>query len=292
VTDAPANPILILSRDIKVSHTIFAMPFALLATFVAADGFCGWTAMGLILICMVAARTFAMLCNRYVDRTIDARNPRTAGRALASGSVSTRAALTALVISGLGLVAAAAGFWIWGGNAWPLTLSPLVLLWVGAYGYFKRFTALCHFFLGSALAISPLAAAIAIDPSSLNHPTLWWLSGFVLLWVGGFDIIYAMQDLEVDRSEGLHSIPAKLGKSGALNIAKSAHLLALMCLVMCRHSNDHFTDLFGITVAVVAVVLVIEHWAASKDRFSMAFFTFNGLISLMLGTAGIVDILR
>ena len=289
--EAEANPILAMGRDIKLSHTVFALPFALLATFMAAGGWCGWEAMGLILLCMVTARTFAMLANRYLDRAIDANNPRTATRALPSGRVTAAQVRWALAASAALFVLSAAGFWWALDNPWPLAASPLVLIWIGAYGYFKRFTALCHFFLGTALALSPLAAALAIDPDSLRSTSFWWLAAFVGLWVGGFDIIYALQDLEVDRAEGLHSIPAKLGKTRSLLVAKAAHLLAVAALVLCRLSFPLFSDLFGVAVVAVAATLAAEHMAASRGRFSMAFFTFNGLISLGLGGVGIADIL-
>ncbi len=290
--DSPLQRLIWIGRDIKLSHSVFALPFAVLAAFHAApEGIPSWQPLTLIVICMVFARTFAMLANRYVDRTIDAGNPRTAGRALPSGKLQPSDVRLAMGISGLGLVAGAAGFGILDQNWWPLILSPVVLLWLGTYGLIKRFSALCHFYLGGALAISPLAAAIAIRPESLSEPGLWYLSAFVLLWVGGFDIIYALQDLDVDRQTGLHSVPAKLGSSGALLAAKGAHLLALGALVMYRHSDARYGLMMGLSVLGVAILLVVEHMAAARGRFSMAFFTLNGVISLGLGAVGITDLL-
>lgn len=291
--DAAAAPsrLILIARDIKLSHSIFAMPFALLATFLAARGWPGWGKLALIVVCMIFARTFAMLANRYLDRHIDARNPRTAGRALPAGRLRGADVMAGLIVTAVGLVLGAAGFGILYGNWWPVTFSPLVLIWLGAYGLMKRWTLLCHFFLGAALAISPLAAALAIEPSYLQFGTLWWLAGFVLAWVGGFDVIYAMQDIEHDRRDGLHSIPARLGPNGALITAKLAHLLGLMALMMAYRSSPRLDDLFFIGIVIVAVLLIIEHRAATAGRFNMAFFTLNGVISCLLGGLGIADVM-
>ena len=283
--------LILIARDIKLSHSIFAMPFALLATFLAARGFPGWGKLGLIIVCMFFARTFAMLANRYLDRELDARNPRTSGRALPSGGLRSRDVVLGLVATALGLLLGAASFGWFYANWWPLIFAPLVLAWLGAYGLMKRWTLLCHFFLGAALAISPLAAALAINPAYLQEPTLWWLAVFVLAWVGGFDVIYAMQDIEHDRRDGLHSVPAKLGPAGALIVAKLAHLLALAALMMTERATPQLDQLFFIGIAIVAVLLIIEHRAATAGRFSMAFFTLNGVISCVLGGLGIADVL-
>lgn len=281
----------LIASDIKLTHSVFALPFALLATFLAAGGFPGWVKLGLIVLCMVFARTFAMLANRYVDREIDARNPRTAGRALPSGRLRTGEALAAMALCAAGLIGGAAMFGVVYGNWWPVIFSPLVLIWLGAYGLMKRWTLLCHFFLGAALAISPLAAGLAINPDFLREPTLWFLAAFVMLWVGGFDVIYALQDMEVDRRDGLHSIPATLGRTGALLTAKVIHLAAFAMLILTDRSSEALADLFRIGVFIVAGLLVVEHLAASRGRFSMAFFTLNGVISLLLGALGIADVL-
>jgi len=280
-----------ISRDIKLSHTVFAMPFALLAACMAAGGWPAWSQMALIVLCMVFARTFAMLANRYLDRKIDADNPRTAGRALPAGRLSAADARRAMGGSAAAFIAATAGFGVWHENWWPLMLSPAVLLWIGAYGYLKRFTAFCHLYLGTALAISPVAAALAISPPSLAGPGLWWLSGFVLLWVTGFDVIYALQDQAFDQQAGLHSIPARWGRTGALWFSRLIHALALTCLAMAAHASPALQTSFAAATAAVGLLLVVEHVAAARGRFSMAFFTFNGLISLVLGAVGIVEIL-
>jgi 4-hydroxybenzoate polyprenyltransferase len=246
-----------------------------------------------------------MLANRYVDRRIDAANPRTAGRALPAGRLSPRFVAGAIAACGLAFIAGAAGFWVAYENPWPLALSPVVLAWLFGYALTKRFTWLCHFILGAALAISPLAAGLAIEPQSLGRPTLWLLAAFVLLWVGGFDIIYAIADIDIDRRQGLHSIPAKFGRRRALLVAKAAHLLALLALVIIyrvepllhnyallpRRADQNPIGPFVIATLIVALLLIAEHRAASRGRFSMAFFTLNGVIALALGAAGIAEIL-
>lgn len=288
---AAAHHAVHIARDIKLSHTVFALPFALLATFAAARGVPGWGLLGLIVVCMVFARTFAMLANRYLDREIDRDNPRTAGRALPSGRLRPGQVLSVMGLCAAGLIAGAAGFGLLEGNWWPLIFSPVVLAWLATYGLMKRFTLLCHFFLGAALAMSPLAAALAINPAYLSTPPAWYLAGFVALWVGGFDVIYAMQDIEHDQRDGLHSIPARLGPTAALGIAKLVHLLALGMLVMVYRTEPLLGHIFFAGIIVVGLTLIVEHMAAARGKFSTAFFTLNGLISLVLGTLGIADIL-
>ncbi|MBI1368960.1 MAG: 4-hydroxybenzoate octaprenyltransferase [Planctomycetes bacterium] len=286
----PVYAVLALARDIKVSHSVFALPFALLATFLAAGGMPGGTDLALIVVCMFFARTFAMLANRYLDRAIDRHNPRTAGRALPAGRLRPAQVMAAMAFCAIALIAAAAMFGVIDQNWWPLIFAPLVLAWLGAYGLMKRYTLLCHFFLGAALALSPLAAALAIRPAYLTEPTLWYLAGFVLLWVGGFDIIYAMQDIDHDTRDGLHSIPAKLGPTAALALAKLAHLLAVVLLILMQRSSLPLGRLFFIGIVIVALALIFEHLAASRGRFTMAFFTLNGFISLTLGALGVIDV--
>ena len=166
-----------------------------------------WSRFGgqlvLVVLAMVAARTFAMLANRLLDREIDGRNPRTAGRAIPSGRLTIRATAGALATCLVVFVGVCVGFGVLYGNWWPAALALPVLAWIGVYPLFKRFTALCHVYLGSSLALSPLAAALAVEPSALaTQPALWLLSVMVLGWVAGFDIIYALQDVEVDRGGG------------------------------------------------------------------------------------------
>lgn len=299
------HKVLIIGRDIKLAHSIFALPFALLGGFLAAR-YMGLrytpTHIILIVLCMIFARTFAMLANRYFDRQIDAANPRTAGRALPSGRIQPRDVRYAMALNLLALEVCAAGFGFAFDNWFPLIASPLVVIWLGAYPLFKRFTLGAHFSLGLALALSPLAAALAVAPVYLAHsPVAWLLAGFVLLWVAGFDIIYALQDIDVDRRDKLHSVPAKLGPTGALITAKAIHLVGLGLLVVMQRLQPAFREnqiipamqmsFFSLGLILVAILLIIEHQAASRGRFTMAFFVANGLISIALCALAAADLL-
>jgi len=293
-----APRLLLLARDIKLSHSVFALPFALLAAFLASHesgaGLPSPALVGLIVLCMVLARTVAMTVNRLVDARFDAGNPRTAGRAIPSGRLSPRYVLLVTLVCAAAFIAAAAGFWIMRGNLWPLLLSPLVLAWVCVYSLTKRFTWLCHIVLGSALAISPLAAAIAVEPTYLRQPQAWLLAGMVLFWVAGFDVIYALQDVEVDRSDGLYSLPSRLGVSRALWISRALHALSFVMLATLARRSPSLHIAFACGVAAVAVLLVVEHVVVARGpeqrRIHMAFFTVNGIISLLLGVLGVLDI--
>ena len=235
-TSAQAAPsrLTLAARDIKLAHSVFALPFAILGAALAAD-FSASPAhltlqLVLIVLCMVAARTWAMLVNRLADARIDAKNPRTTRRAMASGDLSTRDGRTIALASAFLFCAFAFLFWPLTGNPWPAILCVPVLGFIALYSYTKRFTALCHAFLGAALALSPVAAVIAIEPTYLAGPTIWLIAGFVLLWVAGFDIIYALQDLDFDRAEGLHSVPAALGWKRAIWVSRLCHLAAFTSL--------------------------------------------------------------
>ncbi len=285
--------------DIKLAHSVFAMPFAVLAGAMAVDPAAkpGRVTLQLLLVvlCMVLARTWAMLFNRIVDRRFDAKNPRTARRVLASGRLSPgRAWVIALGSAALFWLAAGA-FWILFHNPWPALLAPLVLLWIAFYSLTKRFTWLCHLFLGGALAASPLAAAVAIDPSAIvRTPAIAWLSAMVLCWVAGFDVIYALQDLDFDRATGLHSIPARLGRRKAVWASRVLHALAFVCLVLTWRSDPRLGVLFAVAVAVVALLLVAEHVILARRGdagLDLAFFTLNGIVSVVLGLLGLADLI-
>jgi 4-hydroxybenzoate polyprenyltransferase len=291
--------LVLLARDIKLSHSVFALPFALLATYLA-GAHRGrlptiWE-LGLIVLCMVLARTVAMAINRWADASLDAANPRTAGRAIPSGRVTASFVLgTAAVCSGL-FIAAAAGFWVVAANPWPVIASPLVLGWLVGYSFTKRCTWLCHLILGSALALSPLAAALAIDPTYLASVQPYLLAAAVLCWVAGFDVIYALQDIDSDRQTGIFSMPANLGPAPALWISRALHLLALaMLIALAAYGRPVLADAFAVGVAIVALLLAIEHalvWGSKTHRIHIAFLTVNGLISLLLGGLGIADAVR
>lgn len=294
-------------RDIKLAHSVFALPFAVLGAFLAAprhDKF-GHILLGrfagmlaLVVACMFFARTWAMLVNRVADARIDAANPRTARRAFAAGALTRRDGAMLLAASACGFLLCCAGFGLAFGNWWPLTLGVPVLAWVGFYSFTKRFTFLCHVFLGGALAASPLAAAIAVGGVEAlgpgTGPALWWLAGMVLLWVAGFDVIYALQDLDYDRSVGLNSVPARFGWRGAAWISRTMHAAAFACLVGAWRAGDALGPVFGGAVVLVGCVLAFEHVVLARRGHAgipMAFFTLNGVVSVALGLAGVADVL-
>lgn len=288
-----------LARDIKLSHSVFALPFALLGAVMAQDPTAGWARwwikLGLIIVCMVTARTAAMLSNRILDRRFDAANPRTARRALVSGRVAVRDALTAMLSSGALFIACTAAFGFAFDNWWPLLLAVPVLTWICAYPLLKRFTWLCHLYLGASLAISPVAAAIAIRPNAVtDQVSIWLLASFVLGWVAGFDIIYALQDTESDRSQDLYSIPSRLGTRTAVWISRMLHAASAVVLAICAVIDSRFGFAFSSTAGLVAVVLFIEHCVIRVDRtegrIQLAFFTLNGIISCLVGSVGIIDV--
>lgn len=286
------------ARDIKISHSIFALPFALLATFLAAGSQQRWPSVvtvTLIVVCMVLARTVAMAVNRWADAKIDAGNPRTAGRAIPSGAVSSSFMLGMAVGCSLAFVIATAGFWLFNGNVWPLVLSPAVLAYLALYSYCKRFTWTCHLVLGGALALSPLAAVIAVEPGYLASAVPWLLAAMVLCWVAGFDVIYALQDVGFDREVGLFSMPASLGVEPALWVSRLLHVGAVAAIVMAGQLSAQLGLLFSLAVGGTVGLLLLEHalvWRSKTHHIHMAFFTLNGIISVLLGIAGIVDVLR
>lgn len=300
--------LLIAAGDIKLSHSVFAMPFALLGAFLAASPSqaalsagvrIDWSRfggqLGLVVVCMVLARTWAMLINRLADRGFDAQNPRTKGRAVASGRLGVGAAW-GMAIGCAGLFIVAAGmFWLLYANAWPLVLALPVLGWLALYSYAKRFTALCHVLLGTALAISPIAAAIAVDPGALTRVwTLYLIALMVTCWVAGFDVIYALQDEGFDRGAGLFSIPAKLGKQGAVWVSRGLHVCAAGALAGAWLVDARFGAIFLGAVILACACLIMEHVVLVRRGLAglpMAFFTLNGVLSCVVGGLGIADLL-
>ena len=261
---------------IKWEHSIFALPFALTGAVLAAGGWPELRVMGWIVLCMVAARTTAMAFNRLVDARLDAANPRTAMRAIPAG------ALTPAFVAGFTVVAAAV--FLLGAamlNRLTLELAPVALAIVLAYSYMKRLTRWSHLVLGLALGIAPSAAWIAVR-GSLDWRIIV-LTGAVLLWVGGFDILYACQDFEHDRVVGLNSVPQAFGVTGAFWIARVMHVAMIVMLLW-------LVVLFGlgkvaiVGVGVVAVLLLYEHTIISPTdmrKMNAAFFTLNGIISVL-----------
>jgi 4-hydroxybenzoate polyprenyltransferase len=274
---------------IKVSHSVFALPFALASAALAmrAEGGWSWRAAGWIVACAVAARTAAMAQNRLVDASLDARNPRTAGRALPRGRV-TRGFVA-------GLVALASAAFVFGAsrlNALCLALSPVVLAVVLLYPLAKRFTVLCHVWLGLALGLAPVGAWLAVRGAWVDLTTPLLLGGAVTLWTAGFDLIYACQDAEHDRAAGLFSVPARLGVAATLRLSAALHVLCVGLLAAVFAANAHVGWLYGAGLAAAAALLVYEHRIVRPDdlsRVDLAFFTLNGLVSLVLGAGTVAD---
>lgn len=287
----------IAAGDIKLSHSVFALPFAVLGAVLARRAGSAWSEfagqLALVVLCMIFARTWAMLINRLADARFDAANPRTARRAVASGRLRRVDALVIALGCAAGFCGAAGLFTVFFGNPWPPLLAVPVLGWLALYSFAKRFTALCHLLLGTALAISPLAAALAVRPAALTDtPALWWLSGMVTLWVAGFDIIYALQDTEFDRATGLRSVPAGLGPRGAVWISRLLHAGAAGCLAGASLADARFGVIFGAAVVLAASLLVVEHAVLSRRGMAglpMAFFTLNGVVSCVVGGLGVLD---
>lgn len=282
----------IILEMIKFSHSVFALPFALFAAFLAADGLPHWGQILLIVWCMVAARSVAMTFNRVADAAIDARNPRTAGRAIPAGEIGAGAAWLFLAACAVAFFLGAAGFWILDENPWPLYLSVPVLAFLCGYSLTKRFTHLSHFWLGAALGLSPVAAWVAISPETIGWATAA-LAFAVLFWVGGFDLIYACQDIEVDRRERLFSLPAWLGPAAALWIARICHAVAVILLASLA-SLTGLGRIYLAGVGLAAGLLIVEHALVRPNdlsRINVAFLTVNGCVSLALAAAGIADIL-
>jgi len=284
-------------RLIKFSHTIFAMPFAMIGVVLgfyhlkmeAANvyidtGFYLYTLV-LVVLCMVFARSAAMAFNRYLDRHYDAKNPRTAIREIPSGIISANSALWFTIISSLLFVATT-----WLINTLCFFLSPIALLVVLGYSYTKRFTILCHFVLGLGLSLAPIGAYLAVTGSFHWLPILF--SCMVFCWVSGFDIIYALQDAGFDRSEGLYSIPASLGGEKALLVSRMLHATVALLLVL-----TYFVGNMGVwyIVAMVffAAMLVLQQRLVKPNDLSkvnLAFFTTNGIASLVFAVLVIIDL--
>ncbi len=281
---------------IKFGHSIFALPFAIIGAFLAGRelpaGVPGWGQFALLILCMVAARSVAMTFNRIVDADVDARNPRTRNRPIPAGRIGTRQAWVFFVLCAGGFALGCAGFGVFYGNYWPVILALPGLAYLCGYSYCKFFTRWSHFYLGSAIALSPAAAWLAIDPASIGWEAVL-LVGAVTMWIAGFDIIYACQDLDFDRQEGLHSLPAKLGPAAALWIARGAHLLAVVLLAAVG-VQAQLGWLYWIGVGVVAVLLAAENAIVHPHDFSrvnLAFFTVNGVVSVVMGIVAVTDIL-
>jgi len=262
---------------IKWEHSIFALPFALIGAVLAADGWPRLRVLGWIVLCMVTARSAAMAFNRLVDAKFDAQNPRTAGRALPAGQLSNKFVLAFVIVASVAFLLCAAML-----NPLTAELSPAALSIVLVYSFMKRVTRWSHLVLGLALGISPAAAWIAVRGSI--EPRVLLLTAIVMLWVGGFDVLYACQDIEHDRSAGLFSVPAAFGLLRAFQIARVMHIgMVVLLFVMLRVFGLGRIALAGIVV--VTLLLLYEHSIVSpRDlrRMNAAFFTLNGVISVLL----------
>jgi 4-hydroxybenzoate polyprenyltransferase len=288
---------------IKFSHTIFAMPFALIGFFIGIMEYSsiipGWHTriftplfdwqflflkLILVVLCMILARSAAMAFNRYLDRTFDAKNPRTAIREIPSGIISANSALSFTIISSFLFIITT--YFI---NTICFFLSPVALLVVLGYSYTKRFTPLCHLILGLGLSLAPIGAYLAVTAHFSLLPILFSLS--VIFWVSGFDIIYALQDEEFDRSQKLYSIPAWLGKAKALKVSELLHLLSAGCIIAAALFGN-FGWLYWIGVIIFCGMLIYQHSIIKPNdlkKVNLAFMTANGIASVVFACFVIAD---
>ena len=276
--------IVLLARMVKIEHSIFALPFAYLGMLWAAGGWPGWRVFIALTVAMVAVRSFAMAANRLADLPIDAKNPRTLTRPLVTGEIGVAETRVFIAASAAIFVAAC-----WFLNPLCLALSPAALVWSGLYSFTKRFSALCHFFLGSVLGLAPLAGWLAVSPAVEMTPVLLALG--VTFWVGGFDILYACQDVEFDRSEGLHSLPAMLGVGPALAVSTFSHVVTSLFFLLAGWASGAGLVYLAFCLAV-AVILLLEHRLISEhdmSRVNLAFFTLNGFVAVFLFAGAVLD---
>jgi 4-hydroxybenzoate polyprenyltransferase len=283
----PLAKLRLVLDNIKFQHTIFALPFCLMAFAYAAYPGPGLDDLILVILAMVFARTAAMSYNRYVDADVDAANPRTKGRPVPSGRLS-RGAVLAWTIGSAALFVVVAGLI----NLWALALSPVALAIVLGYSHSKRFTSLSHLWLGAALGVAPIGGWIAADQLPWS-PVPWLISAAVVLWVAGFDIIYATQDEDFDRRWGLHSLVTRLGLRGALVASKVLHSLAVACLVILGLVADRLGPVYLMGAGIAAACLLYEqHLVRAEDlsQVNVAFFTMNGIVGIVLCAATIADI--
>ncbi|HJV20222.1 MAG TPA: UbiA-like polyprenyltransferase [Sediminibacterium sp.] len=288
---------------VKFSHTIFAMPFAMIGFFiavphaptanmdVAAQTMSALTEpvllrkFLLVLVCMVTARNAAMGFNRYLDRHFDAKNPRTAIREIPAGILSAESALLFVILNCVAFIVAT--FFI---NRICFFLSPVALLVILFYSFTKRFTPLCHMVLGLGLSLAPIGAYLAVTGVFAWLPILF--SFAVIFWVSGFDIIYALQDVEFDQSQQLYSIPTAFGKAGALRISEILHLLSSLCVIAAGLIGG-FHWIYWIGVLVFTGMLIYQHLLVKPNdlsRVNLAFMTANGIASVVFGVIVITSV--
>jgi len=259
---------------VKIEHTLFALPFAYLGAFIAQRGWFGLKLFVLIALAFTGMRTVAMTLNRIIDREIDALNPRTANRHLPSGRMSLKEAYAILLIALI--VYEVSAYFI---NETAFKLSPIPVIVAYIYPYLKRFTCLCHYVLGLNLALAPLGGWVAVTNSVFFDKTILLLSLAVIFWVAGFDIIYALQDLEFDRKYGLHSIGAHFGKEFALKISALNHAIFFVLVFL---SATMWNKIAVVGVVVIGLMLIYEHLAVRRGDIETAFFKVNAVISSVL----------
>ena len=273
---------------IKFSHTIFAMPFAFIGFFLATKSYeFERITLLYVVLCMVFARSAAMAFNRYIDRDIDSTNPRTAEiREIPNGSIKANSALIFVIINSLLFIAIT--YFI---NSLCFALSPIALITILGYSYTKRFTALCHLVLGLGLSLAPIGAYLAVSGEFNIIPLLFSVA--ILFWVSGFDIIYSLQDEEFDKAQELHSIPVLIGKKNALILSTLLHFLTFSALNIAG-SFGEFGLYYWIGFWIFSALLVYQHTLVKHNDLSkvnLAFFTTNGIASIIFGTFVITDIL-
>ena len=276
---------------VKISHTVFALPFALLGFFLAVQqsGVLPWNKLLLVILCMIFARTAAMAFNRYADRKLDAKNPRTEGRELPTGDLKASSVMAFVIFNSLAFIVTA--YFI---NSLCFYLSPVALLVVLGYSYTKRFTILSHFVLGLGLALAPVGAYLAVTGAFDWLPLLY--GTIVFFWVSGFDIIYALQDEHVDQELSLRSIPARFGGSNALIISNSVHMicgvLTLLSAWLLGEIYDSVFWIHWIGASVFILLLLYQHRLVKPNDLSkvnLAFFTLNGYASIIFCSLVIFD---
>jgi 4-hydroxybenzoate polyprenyltransferase len=282
-TFAGASRWITYANFVKLPHTVFALPFALVGVVLASyDTAVRWTDVVWVVVAFTGARFAAMGFNRIADREIDARNPRTRMREIPAGVLGVKEAIASVVIASALFIVAA-----WRLNPLCAMQSPLALGWVFFYSYTKRFTRWSHLVLGFGLSIAPVGGFLAVT-GAWSHP--WWmliaLSLAVTTWTGGFDVLYALQDVEFDRTSRLHSLPAAIGERRAVNIARALHCISVLSLAMvgaARYGHSGAGWIYASGVIIAAALLFYEHSLVRPDdltRLDAAFFTMNGIISM------------
>ncbi|WP_255955221.1 menaquinone biosynthesis prenyltransferase MqnP [Streptomyces odontomachi] len=288
----PAHPdsrIRAFLRLVMIEHSVFALPFAYIAALTAMfrlDGNIHWGRLLLVTIAMVGLRTFAMACNRIIDREIDARNPRTAGRELVTGAVTVRSAWAGALVAVVVFLGAAALL-----NPLCLALAPIAVIPMVVYPYGKRFTNFPHAILGIAQAMGPIGAWLAITGSWSWQAVLLGLA--VGVWIGGFDLIFGCQDVQADRAHGVMSVPARFGIPAALHGARACHAVTMLLFLWFALVTDA-GPLFWVGLAVVAGAFLYEHTIVRPhdlSRLNRAFFTVNGFIGIALFACALFDLL-